>query len=219
VLTVSELAARAGTPVSTIKFYVREKLLSPGNLDAPHRAFYDESHVRRLQLISVLRDVGELPLVRVKSLCRLLDRDAARDDVSKVISHVIDAIARRGPVRAATTADMRAARRQVLDMLAMNGIQVRSTARSVTELAGALVGLRKTLGPGVTADSFVPYLDAMCTLAERDFEANRHLVVDAASAAVGATFGTVLWEPVLILLRRIAHEHVGVKTFGQHRRV
>ena len=216
---MSELAGRAGTPVSTIKFYVRERLLSPGNLDAPHRAFYDDSHVRRLQLIGVLRDVAELPLARVKSLCRVLDRDAARDDVSKVIAHVIDAIARRGPVRAATTAEMRAARRQVLEMLAGRGIQVRGTARSVTELAGALVGLRKMLGSGVTAESFVPYLDAMCALAERDFAENRHLVVDAASAAVGATYATVLWEPVLILLRRIAHEHLGVKTFGRNRRV
>jgi DNA-binding transcriptional MerR regulator len=152
VLTVTELAARAGTPVSTIKFYVREKVLSPGNLDAPHRAFYDDSHVRRLWLIAVLRDVAELPLARVKSLCRVLDRDAARDDVSKVIAHVIDAIARRGPVRAATSAEIRAARRQVLDMLATRNIQVRGTARSVTELAGALVGLRKTLGPTVTAE-------------------------------------------------------------------
>jgi hypothetical protein len=57
----------------------------------------------------------------------------------------------------------------------------------------------------------------MCALAERDFEENKHLVRDAASAALGATFGTVLWEPILILLRRIAHEHVAAKTFGTER--
>ena len=90
-----------------------------------------------------------------------------------------------------------------------------ATREAVVDLADALVGLRHTLGPDISASVFVPYLEAMCALAEKDFETNKHLVTDAASAAVGATLGTVLWEPILLLLRRIAHEHVAVRTFGR----
>jgi Transposase zinc-binding domain len=50
-------------------------------------------------------------------------------------------------------------------------------------------------------------------VAEQDFAANGHLVTDAASAGIAATFGTVLWEPILLVLRRIAHEDVSARTF------
>jgi hypothetical protein len=54
----------------------------------------------------------------------------------------------------------------------------------------------------------------MLALAERDFAATRHLLRDRSSAGLAATFGTVLWEPVLILLRRIAIEHVARQRLG-----
>ncbi len=212
-LTVSQLSERSATPISSIKFYAREGLLPQADLRAPHRAFYDEGHVRRLRLVQALRQVAGLPLDRVRRLCRTIDR--ARDEgTARVIARVIDAVARRGSMPAVTLGELRASRREVLAMLGERGVQVRSGARAVTELAQALVCLRKTIDPAIAADAFLPYLDAMCALAERDVEANRHLVVDATTAAFGATLGTVLWEPVLVLLRRIAFEHVAARTFG-----
>ena len=212
-LTVSELSERSKTPLSTIKFYLREDLLPQGDLRAPHRAFYDEGHVRRLLLIRALRDVAELPLARVRRLCRLLDR-APDEGTAKVVSRVIDAVARSGPRRAVTLSQLRTARREVLAMLAEKGVRVRPNARAVTELAASLTSLRETIGPEIPADAFVPYLDAMRALADRDFAANRHLVVDAASAAFGTTLGMVLWEPVLVLLRRIAFEDVATRAWS-----
>lgn len=215
-LTVSQLVRQSQTPLSTIKFYLREGLLSPGDLQAAHRAFYREAHVQRLRLIQVLREVGRLPIPAIRDICRLLDEEGGRD-WARVIAQVIDALGRREPL--AHDPEALGARREVLRLLAAKGIRVRRNSRAVADLASALLGLRRTLGADVSADAFVPYLDAMCALAERDFEANKHLVTSAASAAVGATFATVLWEPVLLLLRRIAHEHITAMMFdGRNRR-
>jgi hypothetical protein len=152
-----------------------------------------------------------------RDICELLEGEGGRD-VAKVIAHVIDALGRRDSLAPGREAS--AARREVFDVLHERGVNVRRNAKAVVDLADALIGLRRTLGSDVPAEAFVPYLDAMCALAKRDFEENRHLVTDAASAALGATFGTVLWEPILILLRRIAHEHIAVKTFAdkKHRK-
>jgi DNA-binding transcriptional MerR regulator len=209
--TVSELAERSRTPLSSIKFYLREGLLPAGDLEASHRAFYGELHVRRLDLIRVLRDVAGLTVPAIRDIFTLLDGEGGRD-LSSVIARVIDALGRRESL--ATGRDAVAARREVFDLLHGRGVRVRRNAKAVVDLADALVGLRRTLGSEVPVEAIIPYLDAMCALAEKDFEATRHLVKDAASAALGATYGTVLWEPILILLRRIAHEHVAAKAFG-----
>jgi DNA-binding transcriptional MerR regulator len=215
-LTVSQLVGESQTPLSTIKFYLREGLLSPGDLRAAHRAFYGEAHVQRLRLIRVLRDVGHLPIPAIRDICRLLDGEGSRD-WARVIAHVIDALGRREPV--VHDSEAVGARREVLRLLATKGIGVRRNSRAVTDLASALVGLRRALGADVSAETFIPYLDAMCALAERDFEVNKHLVTSAASAAMGATYATVLWEPVLVLLRRVAHEHLASRVFeGRERR-
>jgi DNA-binding transcriptional MerR regulator len=205
--TISELSTCADTPISTIKFYAREGVLPSGNRSAEHRAFYDESHVRRLRVIQALRLVGGLSMTAIREICALLDRDGGVS-LGSVVAHVIDALGTRPDGAAAPEPEAMAALREVQRVLDAQGIRVRKSARAVGDLANALVRLRRVFGPDLSAEQFVPYLEAMRALAERDFEVHRGLVTDAASAAVGATFATVLWEPVLLLLRRIAYEHV-----------
>jgi hypothetical protein len=59
---VSELAEQADMPVATVKYYLREGLLQPGHVTGPRRAEYDESHVRRLRILRLLREVGGVPV-------------------------------------------------------------------------------------------------------------------------------------------------------------
>jgi DNA-binding transcriptional MerR regulator len=207
-LTVSQLSVAARVPVPRIKFYLREGLLPAGNLRAPGRAFYTTAHVQRLSLIHTLRQVAGLSISAIAELCQLLDAGTAQR-LPQLVAHVLDALAARprSGARPASAALTRA-RGEIRVLLRKRGIRVRPEARAVVDLAHALVGLRATLGAGVSANALEPYLDAMCQLAERDYRANTHLFDDAASAALAAALGTVLWEPVLLLLRRIAHEHV-----------
>jgi DNA-binding transcriptional MerR regulator len=67
---MAELAARSGLSVATIKFYLREGLLPPGEATGATRSRYDESHVRRLRLIRALTEVAGLRLELADLLVR-----------------------------------------------------------------------------------------------------------------------------------------------------
>ncbi|HEX6244215.1 MAG TPA: MerR family transcriptional regulator, partial [Polyangiales bacterium] len=205
---VSQLAAAARVPVARIKFYLRERLLPPPNLRAAKRAYYDASHVQRLRLIHTLRHTAGLGVPAVADVCRQLDDPRGRD-LSSVVLGVIDGLARRERTnRGADARSIGRAHAEVLALMKEHDMLVRPDARALRDLAAALVGLRQVLGPDVSARALSPYLTAMRSLAAQDFSATEHLIVDPNSAGLAATYGIVLWEPILVLLRRIAHEHV-----------
>src|SRR5216683_64720 len=67
-MRIAELSRDSGVPVPTIKYYVREGLLPPGELTSPNQAQYDDSHLRRLKLIRALAEVGRLPVAAIGDL-------------------------------------------------------------------------------------------------------------------------------------------------------
>jgi AcrR family transcriptional regulator len=67
-LTVSELSARAGVPVSTIHHYRQRGLLPPPVLVGRRRYRYFEDHVRALRLIRRLRDRRGLSLEQIAEI-------------------------------------------------------------------------------------------------------------------------------------------------------
>ena len=50
-MKISELAMRSGLPVSTIKFYIRKKLLAKPVKTGGTQGFYTQKHLDRLKLI------------------------------------------------------------------------------------------------------------------------------------------------------------------------
>ena len=87
-MRVSELCDQADTPLSTIKFYIREGLLPAGERTASNQARYDGSHVERLALIRALRDVCGLGL----------------DPIRRVLAALDDPEGDKGPIRTALLA-------------------------------------------------------------------------------------------------------------------
>jgi DNA-binding transcriptional MerR regulator len=213
-LTISQLSAASQTSVATIKFYLREGLLGGGDLSAKRRAFYGEAHLRRLRVIFALRVVAGLSVQTIRDICRVLDARGRRP-LSDAVACTMDALARR--TKSGKASELASARAELLRFLRSKSVRVRSRTRTGTldDLAAALVGLRHVIGPEVGPRELEPYLDAMCSLAEDDFRATRHLFADPTTAAeavtLAAVLGTVLWEPVLVLLRRIAIEHVALR--------
>jgi DNA-binding transcriptional MerR regulator len=192
-LTISELSRSTRIPVARIKFYLRERLLPPGDLAAQKRAFYDQRHAQRLRLIHTLREVAGLGVPAIRTLCQQLD--APGGDLSSVVLQVIDALGRGESTRSALSARPQLrARQELYAWLRERGLQVRADAPALAELARALVGLREVLHSELPAQALAPYLDAMLALAEHDFGAVRHLLGDRTSAGLAATFGTVLYE-------------------------
>src|SRR5687768_2173318 len=75
-MRISELSERSGTPVATVKYYIREGMLPRGVVTSATRAEYDDDHLARLKLIAALADVRGLPLSRVRDILSLIDEPA-----------------------------------------------------------------------------------------------------------------------------------------------
>ncbi|MFC7401573.1 MerR family transcriptional regulator [Citricoccus sp. GCM10030269] len=67
-MKLQKLAEVTSTPVSTVKFYLREGLMPPGEKLNATTAAYEQHHVERLRLISALRQVVGLGLVQVRQV-------------------------------------------------------------------------------------------------------------------------------------------------------
>ena len=57
-LSIGELARRAGLPVRTIRFWSDTGVLPPAARSASGRRLYDAACVARLELVVTLRDLG-----------------------------------------------------------------------------------------------------------------------------------------------------------------
>ena len=75
-MRLAELSERSGVPIATIKYYLREGLLSPGRQINARTAEYDEEHLRRLRLVRALIQVGRLPVATVREVLGHVDDDA-----------------------------------------------------------------------------------------------------------------------------------------------
>ncbi|HVT77034.1 MAG TPA: MerR family transcriptional regulator [Acidimicrobiales bacterium] len=56
-MAIGELAARAGVPTSTVRYYERRGLLAPDGRSSGQRRYTDES-LRRLVFIGMMQDAG-----------------------------------------------------------------------------------------------------------------------------------------------------------------
>ncbi|MEJ2863116.1 MerR family transcriptional regulator [Actinomycetospora flava] len=67
-MRIGDLSRETGVSVASIKYYLREGLLPPGERTSPNQARYDEAHVRRLRLIRALVDVGGLSIAGTRTV-------------------------------------------------------------------------------------------------------------------------------------------------------
>ena len=72
-MRISELSEETGVTVATLKYYLREGLLQPGESQGATRASYDGRHVDRVRLVRALVTVGGLGIERVREVVRTLD--------------------------------------------------------------------------------------------------------------------------------------------------
>jgi len=194
---MSELAQRSELPVPTIKYYLREGLLHHGEAVGATRAKYDESHVRRLRLIRALTEVAGM---RLEDVRRVLD---AIDDDSLTWHEAIGSAHTRLPPP--ISADETEAERPRVDaLLARHDWELSEQSQHREALAGALTSLA-ALGHPPSDEQLDTYAEAATLIAERDLDALRE--TDRAEAVEHAVVSTLLLEPVLLILRRVAQEN------------
>jgi len=209
-MRISELSAASGTPVSTIKYYLREGLVERGEPTAANQAAYGDEHLRRLRLIRALTDVGGVGIAEVRAVLEALAKP--RTPIHRTIGvaqYALGPPEDDGPV----PADVLQARAEVDAFITARCWNVHADAPARRMLADALVTLRR-LGQEATTGLFEPYADIVDELAVWELgilpaQGSRSAIIE------GAIVGTVVFEAALAALRRLAHEHHSAERFGR----
>lgn len=202
-IRISELGRTTGVPVPTIKYYLREGLLPAGAATAPNQAEYSETHVQRLRLVRVLREVGGLGIEAIRNIVAALeDPSRSRHQVLGVAHRALSPFGPGEPTDALDEVD---------GLLRRLGWQIAPSAPDRHGLAQALTSLRE-LGYEVDADVFLPYAQAVEPLAAQEVGG---LPDDAQAAVEHAVVGTVVYGAALTALRRLAQEHHSAQRRGE----
>lgn len=201
---MSELSTRSGVPVATIKFYLREGLLPPGTSTGATRASYDDGHVRRLRLIRALVAVGGMGLDRVRAVLAAVDD--TRADLHEVLAAAHQQLS---PEPDGEPSEQ--AREQVAALLRRKRWRVDVAGRHASALAAALDALAAA-GQPLDDRALATYAEGAGMVARGEIDSTPG--ADREDAATFAVTGTVLAEPVLLALRRVAQEHYSGRRFG-----
>lgn len=200
-MRISELSDRTGVSIPTLKYYLREGLLHAGEAQSATRALYDDTHVERVQLVRTLVDVGRLSIERVREVVDVLEHPPASRHQLLGTAH--EALRPHPAPEPPTT--------EAADRVRALGMRHCDQSRASTQLAQALSAA--AAGGWVVDDATLRvWHRAMRAVAETD------VVEELGSVAPGdalrhAIVGTVLTDPVLLALRRVAQEEVSAERF------
>ena len=204
-MRIAEPSQRTEVPVATIKYYLREGLLPAGTTTAPNQAQYDEHHVARLRLIRALR---EGPGLSIATLGRVLAAVESHqpDDRPAYLTLAVRALSEPLDVPEQEAADYDDARREVDALLNDLGWDTDRDSPGNDDLVRALVSLHR-FAPAAINDprQLRPYADAARSLATTEIPSTFDTDLDPDEALRFSVLGTVLFEPVLLALRKLAH--------------
>nr|WP_031073066.1 MerR family transcriptional regulator [Streptomyces sp. NRRL WC-3742] len=204
-MRMSELSRRSGVPTATIKYYLREGLLPPGRAIATTQAEYDETHLRRLGLVRALIGMRGLSVSATKEvLGGIAAHEGEQHQVLGIVlgARPADEDAEPAPEPAPGAAEVDA-------LLAELGWEVSEHAPARAVLGEALETLR-SLGEEIAHPALLGYAAAAAQLAAIDLD-QLDPAADPLAQAESALVRTVLLEPALLALRRLAQENESVK--------
>lgn len=200
-MRLAELSARSGLTTATIKYYLRAGLLPRGTTQSSTWASYDEDHLRRLRLVRALTDVAGLSLEEVRGVVDAVADSESDHQVRGAAQWPLSPDLARDP---STTSVERVDR-----LLARHGWQVHTASPHRRTLASALDTLDE-LEFAATDEVLDAYADALESIAEIEV-ARVAAEAEPVVAAERLVVGTLLYEPVLLTLRRMAHEAVSAR--------
>jgi DNA-binding transcriptional MerR regulator len=201
-MRISELSSQTGVPVATIKFYLREHLLHEGVRTSATQAQYDESHVARLRLIRALLGPAGLSVAATHQVIQAIEKPP--DSVHDLLGVAATAVARPG----GSTDGQPRARELMLHW----GLQIdEKDYRTHAALEDALGALDEA-GFELPEGALDFYLDHMRQIAQFEID---NVPTDSPTAAVRyVVLGTVLLEPLILALRRLAEQEASARRFG-----
>ncbi|WP_262703871.1 MULTISPECIES: MerR family transcriptional regulator [Streptomyces] len=202
-MRLAELSERSGVSTATIKYYLRERLLQQGERITATQSEYGEEHLRRLRLVRALIQVGRMPVATAREVL-----EAAEDESLSEHMRMGAAIfgLPHGPEPAEETPETVRARQHVdalLDRLDWSyGREIGDASPAYRTLIESVASLAR-LGYPHDTDHLLPYarLASQLAVEELDVIEKYSTLSERIEAAVALT---VLYEPVLLSLRRLA---------------
>jgi DNA-binding transcriptional MerR regulator len=201
-MRIGELSARTGVPVATIKYYVREGLLSGGERTGHNQVRYGEGHVRRLRLVRSMVETGALPIAKVREvLAEVEDPGRDLDSALGVASRALSS--HRAPAEEPDEADLETAR----GIVRRRGWHRIPLDHEYLKTLADVIGRLRLLG---LAD-LVEHEDRYALAAEQVAEADIRLLMrreDRDEILETMIVGTVLGDALFTTLRRIAQVEI-----------
>ena len=205
-MRMSELSATTGTPVPTLKFYLREGLLPAGERTSPNQSQYDETHVARVRLVRALLDVGGLTVAQAAAVVGALDDDTV--PLSSTFGIAQRAVTQ--PAALALSSGGGAAR--IAALATRRGWAVYPNNPGLT-MAARVIDTYSALGVDLITDAVLEqYAQAADLVAAADLEAVASAHNEAQMTSV-VVVGTVLGDALFAGLRRIAQEAESFRRF------
>ncbi|MDS1269534.1 MerR family transcriptional regulator [Lipingzhangella sp. LS1_29] len=198
-MRISELSRRSEVPIPTIKYYLRQGLLPPGQSTGRTQAVYGEDHLRRLRLIRALVNVAGLSVAATREVLAAVD---AHTDTFAKLGEVHHALP--SPMPEAEPPDSTATS-HASELIAAMDWQVSQRSPHRTQLAQALAALRR-LGFPPDTEILRRYAELADQTARIDLDQMMHQE-DPIDQAERALVGSLLLTPVLVALRRLAQEN------------
>jgi len=206
-MRIGELSARTGVPAATIKYYVREGLLSGGERRGHNQVEYGEEHVRRLRLVRAMVEVGSVPIAKVREV--IAEIEDPRRDLDSTLGVASRALSQhRVPAEAPAEEDVATAK-AIVRGRGWNAVPLEHGY--VWTLADAIGRLRE-LGLSDMVDMTGEYARAAEIVAEFDLKllqmrSDRDEILEA------MVVGTVLGDAIFEALRRIAQVEVSARVY------
>lgn len=209
-MKISGLAEATGVSVATLKFYLREGLLHAGVARSRTQADYDASHVDRIRLVRALSDTGGLDLATIRRILTTLDApDLDRLGVLGAAQRSLlgaDFVEISPECDGAPGCEGERESSRARDWLAARGWRIDRRDPVVDELDRAWAAC-DVAGIGLDEARMDEYAQAVERIATVDVDS---VPADPPAALRQVVLGTVLVDPVLVALRRLAQQHVSV---------
>lgn len=204
-MRISELARESGVPVATIKFYLRERLLPEGRLTSATQAQYDDTHLHQLRLIRALLGPGGLSVARARAVIAHLEQPP------KATHDLLGAAHATVTPPAPTDLDLG----EVHTLMSGWGWQIKAKDCDTHAMLAAALAAVRDAGLALPDGALDRYAEQMLELAGDEVAAVPQDSVEEAFRYV--VLGTVLVEPVLLALRRMAQQEASLRLFGGRR--
>ncbi|GAA4379078.1 MerR family transcriptional regulator [Agromyces bauzanensis] len=201
-MRISALAAAAGLPLATVKYYLREGLLHPGTSTSATQATYDESHVRRLRLIRALTGAVGLSVQQARAILALVDDPG--DDLYATLGRAVGSLPPTAAEPSADDPDPFPRARAALE--ALDQVYDPRFA-AVAQLESALAAA-EAAGMPISEERLLEYGRRLREIAAFDLE---RMPREPHAAVEYTVLGTALYEPVILALRRLAHQDAAAR--------